>query len=279
MESLPPSGPPPPPPASSAPPIDGRAAGDPARTAAAPPSGWAVDAGHGATWWSDGWRLFKAFPWVWIGSTVVFVALMLGLALIPVLGHIASTLLYPVLGAGLLVGARAIDQGERLTFGHLFACFDSRLGPLVLAGFLYIAAWFVIWLIAIAICVAIFGFESLTALMATDPTLADFSGLATFGMAALVALLIVLVLGTPLLMAYWFAPALIALRGDRPVAAMKASFAASLRNVPPLLIYSLLGMVFGLLATLPAALGWIVLAPVFMASVYASYKDIFGAPA
>lgn len=210
--------------------------------------------------------------------TVVFVAMMFALALIPILGHVASTVLYPVLGAGLLVGARAVDRGEPLTFGHLFACFDPRLGPLVIAGLLYLAGWFVIWLIAIAICVAVFGFDSITALMATDPTQGDFSGLAAFGMAALVALLIVLALGAPLMMAYWFAPALIALRGDRPVAAMKASFTASLRNVPPLLIYSLLGLVFGLLATLPFGLGWLVLAPVFVASVYASYRDIFGAP-
>ena len=210
--------------------------------------------------------------------TVLFVALMFVLALIPILGHVASTVLYPVLVGGLLVGARAVDRGETLTFNHLFTCFDQRLGPLVIAGLLYIAGWFVIWLFAIAICVALFGFDSITALMATDATQGDFSGLAAFGMAVFVALAVVLTLGTPLMMAYWFAPALIALRGDRPVAAMKASFAASLRNVPPLLIYSLLGMLFGLLATLPFGLGWFVLAPVFVASVYVSYRDIFSAP-
>ena len=34
-----------------------------------------------------------------------------------------------------------------------------------------------------------------------------------------------------------------------------------------------------IVASIPLGLGWFVLGPVFAASVYASYKDIFGAPA
>lgn len=226
-------------------------------------------------WWSDGWRIFTAAPWLWIGMTVVFVGLMLVLAFIPVLGHIASTLLYPVLGAGLLVGARDIDRGQPLTFAHLFSCFDKRLWPLVLVGLIYIAAWFVVWLIAAGICLMIFGYGTLSALLTMDASGASMDALMALGIAAIVALLIVLVLGTPLVMAYWFAPALVALRGDSPVDALKSSFSASLRNVPPLLVYGLMSIAFAILATIPLGLGWIVLAPVFVGSVYASYRDIF----
>ena len=80
------------------------------------------------------------------------------------------------------------------------------------------------------------------------------------------------------MMAYWFAPALVMLRNDEPVAAMKASFVACLANVVPMLVYSLIGLVLAIVATIPFGLGWFVLGPVFAASVYASYKDIFGAP-
>jgi uncharacterized membrane protein len=264
---LPPTTPPPAPPAMTAPIPPG-----------APPGGWAVGAGHGASWWSDGWRLFTAAPWVWIGITVVLVALLFVLGAIPVLGHLASTLLYPILGAGVLVGARDLDHGAPLRFGHLGACFDRRVGPLIIATLLYVAGWFVVWLIAFGICVAIFGFGTLSALMSTEPSLSTLDTIMTFGMAALLALLIVLVLGTPLVMAYWFAPALIALRGDAPVQALKSSFSASLRNIPPLFIYSLLGIVFAIGASIPFGLGWIVLAPVFAGSVYASYRDIFQNP-
>ncbi len=77
-------------------------------------------------------------------------------------------------------------------------------------------------------------------------------------------------------MAYWYAPALVVFRNDEPLAAMKASFDACLVNMMPMLVYSLLGLVFAIGASIPFGLGWFVLGPVFAASVYASYKDIFG---
>ena len=80
-------------------------------------------------------------------------------------------------------------------------------------------------------------------------------------------------LGVPLIMAYWFAPTLVVFRGDGPLAAMKSSFAASMRNIPPFLVYSLLGLVFAIIATIPFGLGWIVLAPVYAATLYPSYKE------
>src|SRR5437763_17214937 len=100
------------------------AAFDPiAPSPAPPPDGWAVGAGRGAHWWSEGWRLFSAAPLMWIGITLVFFALMFALALIPFIGQIASTLLYPVLGAGIMVGTREQDRGGKLSIGHLFSCF------------------------------------------------------------------------------------------------------------------------------------------------------------
>ena len=57
---------------------------------------------------------------------------------------------------------------------------------------------------------------------------------------------------------------------------MKSSFTASLRNIPPFLIYTLLGVVFAIVATIPIGLGWLMLAPVYAATLYPSYKDIFG---
>src|SRR5512137_424409 len=97
-----------------------------------PPGGWAVAAGRGAQWWAEGWRLFVAAPWIWLAITLVFAAIMFALAYIPFVGQLASTLLYPVLAGGALLGARAVDRGEPLTVGTLFACFDRHFGPLLL---------------------------------------------------------------------------------------------------------------------------------------------------
>ena len=103
--------------------------------------------------------------------------------------------------------------------------------------------------------------------------------LATLGVGAFFAVLVGTLCALPLAMACWFAPALVMLRSEEPVAAMKASFVACLVNVWPMLVYGLIGIVLMIVATIPLGLGWLVLGPVFAGSVYASYKDLFGAPA
>jgi uncharacterized membrane protein len=59
---------------------------------------------------------------------------------------------------------------------------------------------------------------------------------------------------------------------------MKLSFNASFVNMLPITVYSLIGLVFAIIASIPLGLGWLVLFPVLATSVYASYKDIFGDP-
>src|SRR5437660_21256 len=78
-----------------------------------------------------------------------------------------------------------------------------------------------------------------------------------------------------LIMAIWFAPALVMLGELSPGAAMKASFHGCLQNVIPFLVYGAVGIVLAVIATIPFGLGWFVLGPVAIASVYASYCDIF----
>ena len=55
----------------------------------------AVDAGRGAAWWSEGWRLFTPAVGPWILIVVIGFVLNLILAFIPILGSIASQLAVP----------------------------------------------------------------------------------------------------------------------------------------------------------------------------------------
>lgn len=242
-------------------------------TANQPPA--AVPAGRGTAWWTEGWRLFVAAPGTWIAITVIFVVLMVMIAFIPLLGTVATTVLTPVFAGGVLLGCRALDRGGELTIGHLFAGFSDRLGPLIIVGVVYLVGSFVIVMLIVACLVATVGIGGFSALLSGDPLQAGFAMLTTLGIGALFAVLFGLLLGIPLLMAYWYAPALVVFRNDEPIAAMKTSFNACLVNMMPMLVYGLLGLVFAIAATIPLGLGWLVLAPVFVASVYASYKDIF----
>jgi uncharacterized membrane protein len=240
-----------------------------------PPEGWAVEAGRGADWWGAAWRLFKEAPAVWILITIVYVAIMMVLSFIPLLGQLGVSLLHPVFLGGIMLGCRVQDRGSALTVQHLFAGFKEKLGPLVVVALLYLLGWFVVGCLTLAIALATLGGSVLAALASGDAMVMGSELFATMGLGAALVLLVPLLFAVPLMMAFWFAPALIVLRGDEPFAAMKTSFRACLRNIPPFLIYGLLGILFIVLACIPVFLGLIVLIPVGIATVYTSYKDIF----
>jgi uncharacterized membrane protein len=98
------------------------------------------------------------------------------------------------------------------------------------------------------------------------------AGLGLGMLGVLIALALSLVVG----MAVWFAPALVVLRDVAPGEAMKASFAACMRNTIPFLVFGALYLVAAIVASIPFGLGWVVLIPVLMLTMYASYKDVFG---
>jgi hypothetical protein len=98
-------------------------------------------------------------------------------------------------------------------------------------------------------------------------------------------------------MAYWFAPALVAIDGLPAVQAMTLSFRACLMNILPFLVYGLalfgvmlgvgilfglVGAVFGSLAGPLGAVVFILLIPVMVTigtvvvvSIYTGYRDVF----
>jgi uncharacterized membrane protein len=93
--------------------------------------------------------------------------------------------------------------------------------------------------------------------------------------AGMLVMLLVLAVSLLLGMAFWFAPALVVFKGTPPMDAMRASFAASLKNIVPFLIYGLIYIVAAIVASIPFGLGWLVLVPVLMLTAYTSYKDVF----
>ncbi|MGA0023832.1 MAG: BPSS1780 family membrane protein, partial [Burkholderiales bacterium] len=79
----------------------------------------------------------------------------------------------------------------------------------------------------------------------------------------------------PVLMAVWFAPLLIVFRNIAPIEAMKLSLLACWQNMMPFLVYGVIALVLSIAAFLPLMLGFIVLIPVLVCSIYISYKDVF----
>lgn len=225
-----------------------------------------VDAGQGIEWLKEGWQLFLRNPGVWIAISVIALIIFVVLGFIPLLGQLAANLLAPVFGAGLLVGCRALAQGEELKIEHLFAGFQQQTGNLVLLGVLAVVANVVIFIVSFAI----FGGSA-----ATGTIVGHAAGASMALGGFLLAVLVGLALTIPLAMALWFAPALVVFRNQPPIEAAKTSFRACLANLLPFLVYGVLLFVIAIVAALPFGLGFIVLVPVAAGSVYAAYVDIF----
>jgi hypothetical protein len=229
--------------------------------------GRAVAAGQGWAWIAGGFDLFKKQPGIWIGLVVVLFVIMLVLGLIPIVGAIATLLLLPVFTGGMMLGCQALQRGGALEMGHLFAGFKNQTGNLFVLGALGIVGWIIVMLPVFAIVGtgAVFGAMR-----------GDTAGAGAMGVSLILAFLVAAGLSILVYMALWFAPALVVLRGVAPVAAIKESFLACLKNIIPFLLYGIILLVLGIIATIPFGLGWLVLGPVIIASVYLAYRDIYG---
>jgi uncharacterized membrane protein len=228
--------------------------------------GRTVAAGRGWDWIVEAFALFLKQPGIWILAAVALGVIFIVISMIPILGSLASALLFPIFGGGLMLGCKALDQGGALEFEHLFAGFKQRTGDLVLVGAFNLIGWVVIFFAV----VAVIGGGVFMGVMRGG---IEGAGLSIASM--LIAMLLVAGLSVPLYMATWFAPALIVLHDVAPGAALKASFFACLRNWIPFLVYSVVLLVLCLVAAIPALLGFLVLVPVLAASVYTAYRDIF----
>ena len=231
--------------------------------------GQKVAAGRGGTWWSQAWELFKKAPGTWILIFVVFMVLSLVFAIIP-LGSLVTNICYPVIAAGVMLGCRSLEEGNGLTVGHLFAGFKKNVGSLLLVGVLYLVGMMLIALLAgIGAALMIPSFAAKAAAGQSGPDLMVLLPI------LLVVFLVVLALMLPLIMALWFAPAIVVFHDVQPMAAMKASFAGSLRNFIPFLVYGLVGFGLAIVAAIPLGLGFLVYGPMLWATVYTGYRDIY----
>ncbi|MEP6677802.1 MAG: BPSS1780 family membrane protein [Betaproteobacteria bacterium] len=234
-------------------------------------------AGQGTAFWSEAWRIFQAAPLVWILILLIYVCISIVLVFIPVIGSLAHTVLTPVFAGGTMLGCHALARGEPLEVGHLFAGFkNGRFGPLAVLGLILLAMAIVLGVVCVAVALVTIGMSGLGAMM--DAGNANpYATVAGAGVGMFFLLLIGLVGGTVIWMAIWFAPALVTLDGMEPLAAMKASFNGSMANIVPFLIYGLVYIGLAIVASIPFALGWLVLAPMVVGSCYASWRQIFAA--
>lgn len=230
-----------------------------------------VKALHGWMWISHGWWLFKKSPLLWMVLAAIGFVGMFGIATIPVVGDPLSTLMFPALLAGYMLGCHALAQGEELELVHLFAGFQKHASRLVTLGGINLVAQ----LLILGIMMITGGAALVSLMMDGGAAASDPSVLAQALVGAGFAIVLGMTLFTLLLIAMQFAPMLVIFRNLAPVPAMRTSLQAVMRNWLPMTVYALLLLPFAILASLPMMLGWLVLLPVIITSTYAIYRDLF----
>lgn len=225
-----------------------------------------VDASRAIEWLRQGWRIFVANPGAAIVIALIVIVVSIVLNAIPFVGMVANALLMPIVTGGLMLGCRDAAAGSPLRVDHLFAGFRTHATPLLTIGAFYMLGWIAVFGTAFAIGA---GGAITGAMMGRGAEVGFAAGGVVVG-------LIVMIAAVVLIMAMWFAPALVVFRGVPALESMKLSFAACARNLLPFLVYGLLTLIAFFIAVIPMALGLLVLLPVAFGSIYAAYRDIFG---
>lgn len=232
-------------------------------------------AGSGLAWLKSGWAWFKFAPMPWMGMTALVFLLLMGVGAIPYLGGFLIEILSPFLVAGYMSASRAAERGEPVTFLHLGAGFTDVKGRISLAvmGGIYLAG--ILLVDQVMRQMGGEGFQQMQQLATAPGSVNPDEAEAILGQ-AVPAILTGLVLLTPLVMATWFAPALVLIHGFSAGNAMWWSLWACAVNWRPLLVYSMLLGLLGVAAMLiPFGLGLLVFLPWLLGSTYAAYRAIF----
>jgi hypothetical protein len=252
---------------------------------------------EGWAWVLHGFSLFKPYPAFWLLLLVFYSLLLILVSAIPGVGVALASILIPGLSAGFMIACQAAHKSLPPLPSHLFQPFrqpamEGRKAQLIL-GLVYLACLVVLLGVA-----KLAGDDVIFKLVpqgevAGNPTLRPLE--------LRVGGLVAMVLYTPVMMAFWFAPALSFWQGMKPGKALFFSFFAVWRNGKAFIAYGMgwlvflmvipmvLGMLLGLMLSpgmRGASLAVLILLPYLMVTVcammlsfYSTYLGIFGDPA
>ena len=231
-----------------------------------------LQAGQGWQWIKQGYALFMKAPLLWVALIVICIVAGAILSAIPVIGDILSGLLMPAVVAGLMTGCQALEKDEELELAHLFNGFKQHTSQLVMLGVISLLAQLLILGAMMAV-----GGSTLVSILSSGTQAQDPQVFVQAITGAGFAILLGLVLFSIWIMAMQYAPMLVYFQNVAPVDALKLRLRAFLANVGPMLVYGLVLILLAVLASIPIMLGWFVLLPVIITSLYASFCGIFPA--
>ena len=238
-----------------------------------------LPARHGALWLLAGLRLFRRNPALLGTLTLGYVFLVAAINFLPYVGPFLLPLALPALVVVIANGCRAIERGVLPNAIALTRGVREHRVELVQLGGLHLLGSLAI------LAINAFFDNGATAATADEEDIA-------------LAMLRLLIIAIPVIMAFWFAPLLTAWDGAGPLKSVFFSVIAAWRNWRAFLVYGASTLVVAVIlpASLLIAAGAVakplaqalavimplalifVAAPVLTASVYLSYQDVFHPP-
>ncbi len=243
----------------------------------------------GWQWLLNAFLIYRRNPPMLSMLVVSYWFIVVLLNIFPVVGALAASAVIPGLSVGPMQAARNLERGVPLTVNVLFSGFGGeRTRPLLLLGVLYLLCT----LGVLGVSTVADGGDLLRYMLADNPVERAALEEANFALPAL----LVAALMTPVMMAWWFAPVLLAWHRVSVGKSLFFSFIACWMNWRAFLVYGLAllamavvipGILLGLLLILlPGAQQFataivtvaiaLVIAPTVFVSFYVAYRDIFG---
>jgi hypothetical protein len=243
-----------------------------------------VPAHHGALWLADGWRLFWARPFIWLGALIGSAAVLIVMVSIPFVGAPLFAVLTPALWAVLMVIARVVADATVIPRESVREVLREAR-PLTLLGAVYLVAN-----LAATAATMLFseGFADWMLFGKVQST--EEMKSSGFFMDAVLAMLFHI----PVMLAFWFSPMLIVWQRMGAAKALFFSIAACLMCWRAFAVYGIVvfliflvfaSVVAGVVvmgAGLAPGVARVVALPILVvymgtlvASVYACYRDVF----
>jgi uncharacterized membrane protein len=214
---------------------------------------------HAFAWYEEGMRLFKHAPLTWIGLSVLTLATELVFAALPDAGTLVSEIVTPLVGCGLAYAAAVADRRGSPSLALALAAFRAgggAIAAIVAAALLTFAIQaLAAWWIAGANLLA-------PATASTELSVAAALGIQMTGIIAALPIT--------------FVPFHVLFERVRPAAAFAASLNAFAENALPLLVYAAASLILLAFAAVTLGFGLVLALPLWTASAYAAWKDVFG---
>jgi hypothetical protein len=219
----------------------------------------AVPVRHAFAWYEEAMRLWKRAPAMWALLALATLASDLGLDALPGAGSLIGKIVTPLVASGMVFAALASDRGAPIRAAYIVAAFVVPAGA--------IAA-------IVVASAATFAAEALTAWWIADVNLLVHEG--DYGSLSIAAIAGVYTVGILVSLPFTFVPFHVLLERTAGTAAFGASFRAFSLNALPLIVYGAVSLALLAFGILTYGVGFIVALPLWIASSYAAWKDIFG---